>query len=1258
MDGSRLPLKPFLTGEGAWKMLNKRRVSLFLSFLIVLQLLMPIINTFASEIVGVPKNLTIQKQNINDISLKWDPVYGANGYKIYKINAGQNELLAESSSASWYGLKVKAGTYNLAVTAVKGTYESALSSVVTIDIVYPELVAPKVYTPTIVNGNDILLQWDKVQYGTNYNIYQTINGQKQLVATTNLSNYTFVKMAQGEYLFEIKAYSDRFGESLHGTEVKAAIIYPKIESPTQLTSTIVNGNDLLLQWKAQVYSTNYNIYKVVDGQRELVDKTNRTDYFFSRLQEGDYTFEITTVNDRFGESEQGTNVNVSIIYPKIDSPLELTSTIVQGNDVLLQWKAAKYAVNYNIYQIVSDQRILVDKTSRTDYYLSRLQEGNYVYEITTENDRFGESNPGSQTEFSIVHPTIQPPASLTSTLYRGTDVYLEWKAASYATEYNIYRVVEGKKEFIKSTSGTNLYLPELKNEEYVFAVSTVSNRFGESKEYAQTSIFVGIPIMKAPVVYLQQDKNYASINWDSVKYAESYKIYELVNGTAIPIGMSATNSYTLEDLSNGLHEFVVTSLNESYGESTFSNKVYATVNPELEAPDANNPSVEGDEVRLTWSPVLGAQSYNVYEVIGNELVLVEQTSETNLTIKNLDSGNYEFRIVPVSPEGVEGENYSTVVVEAEQFDTTPPQTVANETEEWVQEEYKVELTATDGQSGVAKTFYSINGSPYKEGTTFTVNEDGIHVVSFYSVDNAGNEEAPKSTVIKVDNTPPLTVSDVTENWSNDVVTVNLTATDDLSGVAKTFYSFNGTDFVEGTSFTVNKEGIQQVYFYSVDNAGNVESTKTAEVKIDKTAPETVSDVTDKWNKGEVAVYLTATDNLSGVDKTFYSLNGIDFEEGTSFKVNEQGVKTVYFYSVDIAGNVEEVKTAQVKIDKTAPETVSDVIGQWNNGDVTVNLTATDNLSGVAKTYYSLNGTDFLEGTSFTVYEEGTKTVYFYSVDNAGNVEEVKTAQVKIDKTAPETVSDVTDKWNKGEVTVNLTATDNLSGVDKTFYSLNGTDFVEVTSFTVNEEGVKTVYFYSVDNAGNVEEVKTAEVKIDKTAPTASWNLDEEYALGVSLPLDYQASDELSGIAEESVTVNGQVYQKGDSVKLDQPGTYNIVVKVIDNAGNSTTIEKTFVVYIPGTLVVNPGVIKANTGDFTVKITLPTGFNTNQIDLSTATLNGVSAKSGTNGLVQQAKTGQFKFNRDDFKWSKGKVLVEFRVLVNGQLVVGSTFVEVK
>jgi large repetitive protein len=330
--------------------------------------------------------------------------------------------------------------------------------------------------------------------------------------------------------------------------------------------------------------------------------------------------------------------------------------------------------------------------------------------------------------------------------------------------------------------------------------------------------------------------------------------------------------------------------------------------------------------------------------------------------------------------------------------------------------------------------------------------------------------------------------------------------------------------------------------------------------------------------------------------------------------------------------------------------------KWYTGATTVELTATDELCGVKATYYSIDGAEFSEGTSISIETEGVHTLTFYSIDNAGNVEDKHTVEVKVDKTAPVTVSNVEDKWYTEATTVELTATDAQSGVKATYYSIDGAEFSEGTSIAIETEGIHTITFYSVDNAGNIEDMQTVEVKIDKTAPTIKADFEAEYALGTVLDLNFEAADQLSGIKETSVEVNGVVNTTG-KLTLDKPGVYTIKLTATDNAGLKTVVEKTITVFIQATIEVLPRVIKGNKGEFMVKATLPKGLTFSGVDLSTATLNNVHALMGSKGLENQAKKGQFKFERADFVWDEKEERVELRVMVDGYLVVGSTTVEV-
>jgi hypothetical protein len=163
-----------------------------------------------------------------------------------------------------------------------------------------------------------------------------------------------------------------------------------------------------------------------------------------------------------------------------------------------------------------------------------------------------------------------------------------------------------------------------------------------------------------------------------------------------------------------------------------------------------------------------------------------------------------------------------------------------------------------------------------------------------------------------------------------------------SAVADTVITGEGTDLTSSAS-AVNGAGLTTT------------STSTPPVKIDRTAPTTGIDGTsNEWVNGAVTVDLVAADNLSGVAKTQYTVNGGTLQTGTGFTLETEGTHTITYFSTDKAGNTEQVRTAEVRIDTTAPSighdfTPADYVGgAWTNADVTVTFTCLDQGSGVAE----------------------------------------------------------------------------------------------------------------------------------------------------------------------------------------------------------------------------------------------------------------------------------------------------------------------
>jgi len=109
-----------------------------------------------------------------------------------------------------------------------------------------------------------------------------------------------------------------------------------------------------------------------------------------------------------------------------------------------------------------------------------------------------------------------------------------------------------------------------------------------------------------------------------------------------------------------------------------------------------------------------------------------------------------------------------------------------------------------------------------------------------------------------------------------------------------------------------------------------------------------------WYVSNVNVTLTATDDLSGVNVTYYRVDNGEWEIYTeSFILSEDGDDIlIEYYSVDYVENVEDVKSFTIDIDQTEPEvsiTYEAVGGSELTGwDIENIATAIDHCSGMER----------------------------------------------------------------------------------------------------------------------------------------------------------------------------------------------------------------------------------------------------------------------------------------------------------------------
>jgi len=422
------------------------------------------------------------------------------------------------------------------------------------------------------------------------------------------------------------------------------------------------------------------------------------------------------------------------------------------------------------------------------------------------------------------------------------------------------------------------------------------------------------------------------------------------------------------------------------------------------------------------------------------------------------------------------------------FDLTPPSTSATGAPAgWSTTPVNLQFVLSQPEeSGLAGIKYRINGDAEQDYTllqTIPITTEGTTVVSWYGTDLLGNVETARSATVTVDTVKPVTTSTLTGEWV-PTDTVTLSRSDATSGIRNTYYSVDGASATTYTATFTVPEGMHAVRYWSVDVAGNVEDTVTVTSKVDLTAPTSeASGIPAGWSASNATVSLSATDALSGGVTIRYSIDGAPGAQYDEPLIIGNGVHGLAWSALDAAGNREATQTATVKVDTTAPSTESDSDGKWHAGPVSVTLTATDTLSGVAESFYRLDGgADVPYLVPFTISAEGTTSVDFWSKDAMGNTEPNGSTQVKIDYTAPvTTISGVPSVEVTQAVSLVLSATDGGSGIAKLYYRLNGgarRPYVSgQTSLILATEGTTTVEYWSVDGVSNAETPKSATVRI-------------------------------------------------------------------------------------------------------------------------------------------------------------------------------------
>lgn len=400
---------------------------------------------------------------------------------------------------------------------------------------------------------------------------------------------------------------------------------------------------------------------------------------------------------------------------------------------------------------------------------------------------------------------------------------------------------------------------------------------------------------------------------------------------------------------------------------------------------------------------------------------------------------------------------------------------------------------------------------------------------------------------------------------------------------------------------LSKEGLNTFYSpWAVDTVTKKvvypKQNVVFEVYADGTAPTTkINNNLTAYDKSDtlyfganLKVWFTAIDNVSGVEKTYLSINNSAFDEylHDSLSFEHGNYYTIKYYSTDRTGNYEDVKDVSFMVDTTRPLTNLVVLGNHYDNIVgpgaKVSLKPQDAFSGSAKTYYYIDNQPkrvYTSPINVASLSEGRHVLNYYTQDNVNNVEDVKSYEFYIDKTPPMVIDEIIGDYvfingkayTSGRSQIQLSAIDNKAGVKTIYYSLDGNEWnvYENPFFLPTNQNNVSVFYYAEDNVGNKTSFdrnntsynKHFASQMDLEPPDVNYSFSQPKIkffdtlfISNQTKISLNAFDRLSGVKNISYQVDGgQNFDYSNSFSINDHGYHKVSAFCFDqvnNMGNS------------------------------------------------------------------------------------------------------------
>lgn len=344
-----------------------------------------------------------------------------------------------------------------------------------------------------------------------------------------------------------------------------------------------------------------------------------------------------------------------------------------------------------------------------------------------------------------------------------------------------------------------------------------------------------------------------------------------------------------------------------------------------------------------------------------------------------------------------------------------------------------------GTGGTAPLSYSIDGNNFQSSNFFNNLTPGTYIVRVKDVTGC-----MATVTVILPNSPAPTITATTTAASCNNVNGSITVTGS-GGLAPLQYSIDGVNFQALNIFTGLAAGSYTLIVKDASGCTNLIAVTVGT----SNAPVVIGTATASSCSANTGIILAAASG--GTPGYTYSINGVNFQAGTSFTGLAPG--TYILYVRDITGCIG---TTVVVVPALAGPSISAsstaTSCSSNTGTITANGTG-----GTAPLQYSLDGTNYQAGNVFTNLAAGNYTVYVRDANGC-----IRSVNLTLSNVSGLTLAASSLASNCSSNTGIITAT-TTGGIAPLQYSLDGVTYQASNQFANIPSGTYTVYVKDANN---------------------------------------------------------------------------------------------------------------------------------------------------------------------------------------------------